>query len=101
VPMWTTSDGGGDGGHELDVQKRKKCGASGVCIGVRDPSLPVHGCPDRNIFCVSDVFTRYTVRTSEMEGGVAVKRTKLDTGGGVSKKSVFDRTSLMDDPLLH
>jgi len=71
-----------------------------------DPRLPppVHGRPDRNIFCVSDVFRLDTVRTSEMgRGGGAVCQTddvgQRDRGGG-SKKSVFGRTSLMDDPII-
>jgi len=53
---------------------------------------------DRNIFGISDGFTPDKVRTSEMGGRVGVCQTD-DVGQGGSKKSVFGRTSLMDDPL--
>jgi len=81
-PKWTTSDGGGVG-HQPDVQKKKKfrkkivgqiffVGVSVVRIGVRHPLPPwiaIYFGPDRNIFCVSDVFTLDTVQTSDKVGG--------------------------------
>jgi len=64
------------------------------------PPLPrnaLYFSADRNIFCVSDVFTLDTVRTSEM--GVCQTVDVGQVGG--SNKSVFARTSFMDDPYDH
>jgi len=47
---------------------------------------PVPGRPGRKIFCVSDVFTRDVVR-----GWVFQTNEVGQGGGGVSKKSFFDR----------
>jgi len=71
---------------------RKNC-VSGVRIGVRHPST--YYSPDCNIFCVSLVFTRRT----QWSRGACPPNFACRCWTGVSKKSVFVRPSLMDDPL--
>jgi len=61
-------------------------------------------CPDRNIFCISDVFTRDRPRsgrpTSEHGGVFQTDDVGPKEGGAeVLKLAVFARTSLVDDPL--
>jgi len=81
------------GGSAINRSSRKKGAFRWSVFECDTPSPPV----DRNIFCVSDVFMLDTVRTSEMGGRGMVCQTD-DVGQGGSKKSVFARTSLMDDP---
>jgi len=80
-------------GHQSDV--------SGVRIGVSEtPPSPVHGRQDCNILCISDNFTQDTV---ERPWTGSFQTDDVDQGWGgvcVSKKSVFARKSLMDDPFL-
>jgi len=86
--------------HQLDVHKQHIFCVSGPYWSPKPPL--VHGLPDRNIFCVSDVFMRNTVRTfvnRAREGVFQTDDVVVGQGGGVSKKSVFARTSLTDDPL--
>jgi len=60
------------------------------------PWIAIYFDPDRNIFCVSDVFKRHTAWSSEDEGGGVVFQTDDVGQGGIQK--VFARTSLMDEP---
>jgi len=99
VPMWTTSDGGV--GHKPDVQKHFFLARNKLVWRFASPywsPTPVPWRPDCNIFCVLEVFTLDTVRTSEMGGGGSAKQTMLNRGG--FEKSVFARTSLTDDPYI-
>jgi len=72
---------GGGVDLEPDVHKRTRNLRSGVHIGVRHPpQFIVNGRPDRNTFCISDVFTRDT--------GVGEGCGRCWTGrGGVQKVS--------------
>jgi len=87
VPLWTTSDGGGWGGWKLAMNRtstNKLLFAFWESVLKSDtpPPSPVHGHPDCNIFCVSDVFTRkYSTDVCGRGGGVSSKRTMLDRGG--------------------
>jgi len=72
-------------------------------VGVSDSlylssTTSVHGRPDCNICCFSNVFTRDTVRTF-LDGGWGGGVFQNRCWTAVSKKSVFARTSLIDDPL--
>jgi len=78
--MWTAADRGA----AINLTS-----TNGLFFGVLElvsksdthPSL--HGRPDRNIFCVSEIFTRDTIWTTLDEGeggGVSSKRTMLDNG---------------------
>jgi len=89
-PMWTIAYGRGADklvGHQADVHKRFISGIS-ESVSESDTPLPhVHGRPDCNICEFRTFYARYGPDVFEREGGV-------------STKSVFARTSLMDDPLL-
>jgi len=111
-------------GHQPDVQKKKLARkniflvrntffarfffgvVSVVRIGVRHPPtppppwIPICFGVDRNIFCISDVFTFYTVRTSEMGvGGGCLPNERCWTGWG-SKKSIFGSDVFDGWPLI-
>jgi len=51
------------------------------------------------LFVKKRFYTLYNPDVRDGREGVSDKPTMLDRGGGVSKKSVFARMSLMDDPL--
>jgi len=86
-------------GHPSKTSSRK--GGEGVCVcqcgRPRSSEL-------QYIFCVSDSFLRFyalydpDVWTFGLEMG-CLSNGRIGQGGGVSKKYVFARTSLMDDPL--
>jgi len=75
----------------------EKNGVFGVRIGVRRPPPHSRGVQIAIYLHYGRFYARYSPRTSETWGGLSAKRTRLDRGG-VWKKSVFARTSLMDDP---
>jgi len=61
----------------------------------------IHGRPDRNFLGVSNVYAGNTIRTSvNGGGGVFFPNGQCWTRGG-SKKSLYGRTSLMDDSLFN
>jgi len=61
------------------LQTKKYCVSESVSV-LTPP--PVHWRPDRNIFCVSNVFTRNTIQTSvDREGGVFQMGDVGDKGG--------------------
>jgi len=86
--MWTTSDGSAIN----RTSRNGKNYAFREFVLESDTHPPGHGCLDRDTFRVSDVFTRG-------RGGLPNQPDDVGQGRGVSKKSVFARTSLMDDPL--
>jgi len=95
------TDGGRGVGGRLsneEVQERKKMGVS-ESVSESDTAPPplVHGCPDCNIYRFGRFYVRYGQNVFRREGGVSSKTDDVGQGG-VSKKSVFARTSLMDDP---
>jgi len=67
------------------------------------PWIAIYFGSDRNIFCVSDVFTLDTVRTSEMGRGVCLPNGRCRTGREGQKVSfwsdVFDGWPLMSNGL--
>jgi len=52
------------------------------------PPSPIHGHPDRNILCISDVFTRDTIQTS-VDGGGFFQTDDIGQGGGGGQKVSF------------
>jgi len=106
--MWTTSDGGvvggGGVGHRWDVYKLIFL-HFGVFV-LESATFPPPPPPSmdfriRKIFCVSETFSVRVIQSRRVRrGGYSKsKKTMLDWGGRGSKKSLFGRTSLMDDPL--
>jgi len=83
---WT---GGGGVGHQPDVHKD----FFAFWEFVLESDTPLHRLPDCNIL------RTFLCAYGPEEGGVSSKRKMLDRGG-VSKKSFFARTSLMNDILL-
>jgi len=89
--MWTASDEGG-GGNQPDVLAIKRTSRNEILLVFREPVLESNTPRPR----VS--ISQYIWRFGRFYAGGGVCQTN-DVGqeGGVSKKSVFARTSLMDD----
>jgi len=78
--------GRGSAIDQPDVQKQFFL-AFWESVSESDTPSPVYGRPDSNIYCVSDVFMRYTVRTSKTGGGVegVFQTDDVGQGGGCLK----------------
>jgi len=93
---------GGGVGHQMDGRPQMPNKLRfGVRIEVQHLPPPSTGDRIAIYFASWDVFSHDMIRTSVYGGGGTSKRTMLIEGEGGSKKSVFGRTCLMDDPYWH
>jgi len=92
-PMWTTTDGWGEGfGHKQDVHKHKIVRSEIFCVWKTTPSLFVHGRPDRIARCKTRSYRAPERITSSKRKISSVSETLYDPdvrkiwgGGGVFK----------------